>query len=322
MASMTQLIRFRAKIVAACCLTLLAPIALSSARAQSQLDAKFQFKELDDKSLAVLDGDKTVLVYNHGDIEFKKGNQTRRRASYVHPIYGLDGEVLTDNHPSDHLHHHGLFWGWPHTKIGDREYDFWNREDIGIQFKKWLTREAGPDGAKLEIENAWMLKDREVAKEVVKFDISPATADSRSIDVSITWTPLEPITLEGAPGKSYGGLALRFAPRKDTVITTPDGRAKEDLLITHLPWADFAGQFKDAPAPSGAAIFIKPDHPDFPPEWMTRDYGMLAVGWPGVKSKTFETGKPVTVNYRLWIHRGKPDAAEIQAAYESYAKSP
>src|SRR5262245_47997573 len=86
----------------------------------------FRFEDLDDKTIEILEGTRPVLNYSYGDIEFKKGNQIRRRASYVHPIYGLDGEVLTDNHPSDHLHHHGLFWGWPHTKIVDREYDLWN----------------------------------------------------------------------------------------------------------------------------------------------------------------------------------------------------
>jgi hypothetical protein len=297
----------------------LALMATAAAIAQSPAAfADFSFKDLNDKSLAILDGDMPVLVYNFGEIEFPQGRRTRKRAGYVHPIYGLDGEVLTDNHPSDHYHHHGLFWGWPHTRIGGREYDFWNREDIQFKFKKWLAKEAGPDGAKLGIENAWVLKGKEVAKEVVWLDVHPATDNSRSIDVSITWTPLVPITLEGAPGKSYGGLALRFAPRKDTVITTPDGRAKEDLLITHLPWADFTGRFNGAPAPSGAAIFIKPDHPDFPPEWMTREYGMLAVGWPGVESKTLEPGQPVTVNYRVWIHRGNPEAAEIESEYESF----
>jgi hypothetical protein len=278
----------------------------------------FRFEEVDDKSLAILDGDTPVVVYNHGDIEFRQGRRTRQRAGYLHPIYGLDGEVLTDNHPSDHYHHHGLFWGWPHTKIGDREYDFWNREDIRIQFKKWLAKETGPDGAKLGIENAWMIKDKDVAKEAIWITVHAAQADSRSIDVSITWTPLVPISLEGAPGKSYGGLALRFAPRTNTVITVPSGRAKEDLLITHLPWADLVGQFRDAPGPSGAAVFIKPDHPDFPPEWMTREYGLLAVGWPGVKSKTLEPGQSIAVNYRLWIHRGNPEAAEIQSAYDAF----
>jgi hypothetical protein len=293
----------------------------SNSAGPENTSAKFQFKDLEGKSLALVDGDKTVLVYNFGDIEFKQGNRTRSRAGYFHPIYGLDGEVLTDNHPSDHLHHHGLFWGWPHTKIADREYDFWNKEDLRFEFKKWLAKDITLDGAKLGLENAWVVDGREVAKEEVWLDVHPAAAGSRSIDVTLTWTPHEPISLEGAPGKSYGGLAFRFAPRKNTVITIPTGRAKEDLLITHLPWADFTGQFRDSPGPSGAAIFVSPDHPDFPPEWMTRDYGMLAVGWPGVQSKLLEPGKPVTCRYRIWIHRGNPDAATIQSAYDDFSKS-
>lgn len=280
----------------------------------------FQFKEIDDKSLAVLEGDKTVLVYNYGDIAFKQGRRNRTRSSYVHPIYGLDGEVLTDDYPADHYHHHGLFWCWPHVKVGDREYDFWERDDIDINFKSWLAKEAGADGAKLGIENAWFVRDKQVMKEEAWLTIHPATADGRSIDITLTWTPTdEPITLSGAEGKSYGGLSLRFAPRKKTVITVPTGRASEDLLITKLPWADLSGQFKGAPGPSGAAMFVKSDHPDFPPEWMTRDYGLLAVGWPGVNPKTLPAGQSVTCRYRVWIHRGAPESPTIQQAYDAYS---
>jgi hypothetical protein len=51
---------------------------------------------------------------------------------------------------------------------------------------------------------------------------------------------------------------------------------------------------------------------------MTRDYGFLAVGWPGVNSKTFAVGQPRTCRYRIWIHDGARDAAAIQAAYDEY----
>jgi hypothetical protein len=116
-------------------------------------------------------------------------------------------------------------------------------------------------------------------QEELWLDVRPASAGGRNIDVAITWTPtVQPITLSGAAGKSYGGFSLRFAPRRNTVITVPDGRASDDLLITKLPWADLSAQFNDAPAASGAAVFVHPSHPDFPPEWMTRDYGLLAVG--------------------------------------------
>jgi hypothetical protein len=288
---------------------------------QAQTNASstaFQFKDIDDKSLEVWDGEQPVLVYNYGEIPFQAGRQTRSRASYVHPIYGLDGEVLTDNAPADHYHHHGLFWAWTHVHIAGREYNFWEGDDIRIRHKRWLAKQTDENGAKLGLENGWFLGDREVMKEQLWLEVHPASANARAIDIALTWTPTsEPISLSGAEGKSYGGFSLRFAPRKNTVITVPNGRAAEDLLITKLPWADLSAQFDRAPAPSGAAVFVHPSHPDFPPEWMTREYGLLAVGWPGVTPKTLP-GKPVTCRYRLWIHRGTPNVAAIQQAYDDY----
>jgi hypothetical protein len=285
--------------------------------------AGFEFKPVGEKSLGLWEGGRPVLVYNHGEIPFQAGRQARSRASYLHPIYGLDGELLTDNAPADHYHHHGLFWAWTHVRIGGREYNFWEGDDIRIQFKTWLAKETGEDGAKLGVENGWFLGDREVMKEVLWLVVHPASSDERSIDVTLTWTPLDaPISLSGAEGKSYGGLSLRFAPRQNTVITVPDGRAEEDLLITRLPWADLSAQFEGASAKSGAAVFVHPSHPDYPPEWMTREYGLLAVGWPGVEPKTLPAGEPVTCRYRLWIHRGTPGAATIQKAYDKYRSVP
>jgi hypothetical protein len=282
----------------------------------------FKFKDVSEKSLGLWEGASPVLVYNHGEIPFQAGRRTRRRASYFHPIYGLDGEVLTDNAPADHYHHHGLFWAWTHVRIGSREYNFWEGDDIRIRFQRWLVKEAGSGGAKLGVENGWFLADKRVMREELWLDVGAAFADARNIDVTLKWTPTdEPITLSGAAGKSYGGLSLRFAPRRNTVITVPSGRAADDLLVTKLPWADLSAQFKGAPAPSGAAIFVHPSHPDFPPEWMTREYGLLAVGWPGVSTKTLAAGQPVTCRYRIWIHRGIPDASAIQRAYDDFRNS-
>jgi hypothetical protein len=52
---------------------------------------------------------------------------------------------------------------------------------------------------------------------------------------------------------------------------------------------------------------------------MTRAYGLLAVGWPGVKSQTIESGMSMTCNYGVWIHRGRADAAKIQSIYDEFS---
>lgn len=181
--------------------------------------------------------------------------------------------------------------------------------------------ETNPNMAVLGVENRWFVGNKQVMREIVWIKVHPAASESRSIDVELTWRPTDQsITLWGAEGKSYGGLTLRFGPRSKTIITVPTGRTGEDLVVTKLPWADLSGDLnRNAAGPSGAAVFVHPDHPDFPPTWMTRHYGLLAVGWPGVMPQTFPSGKPSACRYRLWIHRGAPEAAEIQKAYETYA---
>ncbi|MGB7158380.1 MAG: DUF6807 family protein [Tepidisphaeraceae bacterium] len=299
--------------------TLLLVSALGAAAPPAEKSA-FRFEPVDERSLKLWDGDRPVLVYNHGDISSAKAPKARPRGAYVHPVYGMDGEVLTDDFPADHVNHRGLYWAWPHVAIGEQEADSWGLRGIQTRFGRWTAKETRADRATLGVENGWFVGDKQVVRETVRFEVHPAAGDARAIDVTLTLTPVDqPLTLRGAEGKGYGGLALRFAPRKKTVITVPTGRAAEDLVMARLPWADFVGDVSGKPdALSGAAVFVHPEHRDLPPQWMTRAYGMLAAGWPGVKSQTIAAGETVTLKYRLWIHRGNPESAEIQKAYDAY----
>jgi Family of unknown function (DUF6807) len=296
-------------------------IALMAASAVgSEPPTGFQFKDVNDQSRGLWDGDKPVLVYNHGLIASPGATGARSRSSYIHPVYGLDGEVLTDDFPKDHLYHRGLFWAWPHIKFGDKEYDLWSaRADLQDRFQRWTNEETSKSGAELGVENGWFADGKKLVREQVRLHVHPAAAESRAIDIELTWTPIDhPMTLWGAEGKSYGGLNFRVAPRMKTIITVPVGRTNDDLVVTKLPWADVAGDFQGATDLSGAAIFVPPEHRNYPPTWMTRHYGLLSVGWPGTEAQTFPANEPITCRYRLWIHRGNPASAEIQKAYEAY----
>ena len=281
--------------------------------------ASFHFTNLTDKSLALFEAERPVFVYNHGVIHKAGVPADRARSTYVHPIYGLDGEVLTDDFPKDHYHHRGLFWAWPHVRIGDKHYDLWGLKGIEQRFVRWSARDITTNGATLGVENGWFIGERKVVREQVWLRAHPSGGDERIIDIELIWVPIsEPITLEGAEGKSYGGLTLRFAPRTDTAITTPLGQGKDDLTVTRLPWADLSARFAGREQPSGAAIFVAPDHPDFPPEWLTRHYGALCLGWPGVKARTFQSGQTIRCRYRLWIHRGAADVDKVKQAHRAY----
>lgn len=293
----------------------------------AQVSDRFQLDDLDGTTLKVSQDSEPVLAYNYGTMvgeHVPERDHRRRQGCYIHPVWGLHGEVLTDDFPRDHYHHHGIFWTWPHIGIEGREYNSWAGNNIELRKVDWLHRATGPVATVVAVENGWFIDpefSRNVMVERVWIRAFRAADGSRAIDLEFTWIPTEtPVTLWGAGGKSYGGLTMRFigTPHKDQVITVPSGRTEDDLAIANLQWADFSRHFEGAPGRSGATVMIHPEHPDYPPTWLTRHYGPLCVGWPGVEPQTFEPGKPIRLMYRIWIHAEDGETEAIGQAYDAY----
>lgn len=284
----------------------------------------FAYREINNTSLGLWEREQPVLVYNHGEVvgeNVPESDHRRTRACYIHPVWGLNGEILTDDFPQDHFHHHGIFWTWPHVGIDGQEHDLWMSDTIKQRFIRWLHRETGPIASTLAVENGWFVDDKQVVIERVSLRVFKASDDARVIDISLTWIPTEQaITLQGAEGKSYGGLTIRFAPRsrQETVITVPSGRTEQDLPDTPLAWADLTAKFGGAETASGAALLVHLGHPNFPPTWLTRHYGPLCVGWPGIEPRTFPPGQPIQLDYRVWIHKSAVELTRLNEAYEGY----
>ena len=336
----------------------------------------FQFVENNDKKqLSLSEGTLPILTYQYDVIEHKnvpQNNLRRLAGCYVHPLYGLRGEILTDNAPSDHYHHHGIFWTWTHVGVHEPDgkvtaFSLWESNTALKQhFVRWIDKTITDQTAAFEVENGWFIGDPQDGKKImterVKVTVhgvqNVESALRRSVDFEFQWQPTDkPITLRGAEDKSYGGFTMRFKPfvpdvpngekeaKKSEInrIIVPTGIADGDLPETPLAWAGYTSNFprishdavitlggepvegavvtftpKDQP--SGAVIFIPKTHPDFPPTWLTRYYGPLCVGWPGVKGRTFQPGEEIKLRYRIWIHDGAVTVPQIEKAYEEYNK--
>ncbi|MCP4784234.1 MAG: hypothetical protein GY903_07285 [Fuerstiella sp.] len=227
------------------CLAIVLVLGVHSAQVAPAADS-FQWHE-GEGTRTLRFGDVEWFTYQYLTRTFKKvpHDDTRRtRGCYIHTLRGLDGEILTHDAPNDHVHHHGIFWAWPHVKIDGVEHRLRERPDIFQKFEKWLELDADENRATLAVQNGWYLGDRK--------------------------------------------------------------------LTTSIP---------DGPNRSGVAIMVSPGHPDYPPTWLTRCYGALCVGWPGVEEQTLSPGKPVTLAYRFRIHRGEPNVREMTETYEHYLNS-
>lgn len=282
----------------------------------------FHFTEQEGGRLLLTENGKPVLTYNFGD-QLKEGvPPDRKRSCYVHPVWGLDGEVLTDDFPKDHYHHRGLAWMWQRIRVDGKEAAIWAIKGVRQHFVKWLDRKADAGAATFAVENQWIMDDKKkVAKETVRLTVHKTEAAGRAIDAEITLESLGPtITVLGEPTKGYGGFCVRFAPRTETVMTTEKGVVPKDTDLERVPWADLSAKFEGRPTPSGIAIFVNASNPLAPNTWTLRDYGFLGPCWPGLETATLEPGKPVTFKYRVWVHRGDAAAGGVKEAFEAFRK--
>ena len=297
----------------------------------AQAEAGFAWEEAGEKSLKLVEDGSPVFVYNHGTISGEKAPGRYDRANYLHPVYAPGGAMLTEDFPEDHYHHRGVFWAWPHVRVGGEEYETWVPSS-GVTYRhlRWMKKEVGAERAELVAMNGWFTDGQKIMDERLKITAHAAADGRRAIDFEFTWSPADrAVTLQGRaePKKSYGGFTFRFntrvreddgIPPSKVRVTTPRGVSDGDMVNERLKWADLAAAFPGAEGQSGAAVFISDTHPDYPPTWLTRHYGALCVGWPGVEPRTLEPGESVTCRYRVLTHDGTMSPAELRQAYREY----
>ncbi len=273
--------------------------------------------------LTVRDGGTTnVLSYRYGDQLQEGVHRKYTRSCYIHPLYSLDGEPLTDDFPADHFHHRGIFWTWPVVETRGLKTSTWEpgTPPLHQKFVRWAKKEAGKESAVVAAENVWVLDGKEeVARELVTVTVHPAEGQSRAVDIEIRLEAVGgPLGLRGQPqdDKGYGGLCLRAAPRfKGVPLTTDKGPVKGDAVAETHRWADLSDD------KGGVALFVPPDHPDAPLPWLVRNSyaGFINPSWPGGRTVVLNPGQPVTLRNRIYIHRGDVESGQVGKAYEEYA---
>jgi len=304
---------------AVACAVLLAAVGPVTAAEDS-----FRLEELDGRRLKVWAGEQPVLVYNFGEQLAQGAPANMRRSSYVHPIHGLDDQVLTDDFPKDHYHHRGLFWAWSQVTVDGKTHDPWGVVGMHTRFEKWLERQTSPHWARLGVQNGWYVEGRKVVDEKMRLQAWRAEPGGRPIDVDLTFTAMDrAVQISGRPPvKGYGGFGLRFAPHGPPAIHTVAGRATTDVVQGKSPWADYSARFGDAKTTAGIAIFDAKSNPGFPNGWLLRHYGYIGLTWPGLESYTLEPGRPLNLKYRVWVHKGGFEDGRVKQAYEAYIAPP
>lgn len=266
--------------------------------------------ERKDEGLLLTEQGKAVLFFQQSP---KSLEGKYSRANYVHPLHDLDGNVLSEDFPEDHLHHRGIFWAWHEILVAGKKIgDAWDCANISWDVQKVKGASNG-ETATLTTRTFWEskltaedTKATKIFKEKTRIEVHPSTAFYRVIDFTIKLKPLlQDMAIGGSKDtKGYGGFSpriklpedLQFFGELGTVIPQTNG-------IEAGPWIDMLGSFNNDEV-SGVAIMMNPSYPSAPQKWILRAKGsMQNAAFPGNQAFAMKKGKWLELRYRMVIHR-------------------
>jgi hypothetical protein len=275
------------------------------------------------------EGDTKVLFYQAERKALPDGQAAR--SNYFHPLYDLDGNVLTEDFPTDHIHHRGIFWAWHQVRINGRSVqDQWvNRDSF------WIVKDAqiGSDArsASLALRVVWespLFTDaqgqrRPFVEERSVTRVHRAEGAIRKIDFHQRLTALvDGVEIGGSEdAKGYGGFSYRVVMPPDIRFTGAQGVVTPiENAVGSSPWMDVSGSYV-ASGKSGLAVLTHPSTTGFPQPWILRARGsMQNAVYPGRQPSAIPRDRPVILRYRIVIHRGELAPADIGRLQAEYAR--
>ncbi len=287
----------------------------------SAFSQKLEFKEEKDGML-LLEDDQPRYFYQSLT---KSKNGQYPRANYVHPLYGLQGEILTEDFPDDHLHHRGIFWSWHQLYAeGIRIGDPWLSEGICWDVQNINTEVKG-DLAKLKSEIIWRENSSEKAilKENLLITYKRINKDVYTLTFEIQLTALvDGIAIGGSEDeKGYGGFSPRIKLPEDVIFNSTSGKVEpHNLPVQAGPWMNLTGKFDPSSSKtSGIVIMGEPDELPNYQGWILRSANsMQNMAFPGRNPVSIEKGESINFRNQILVHRNL-NIKKVEEYYQEFS---
>jgi len=274
-----------------------------------------------DGGLIFTENNENILFYQ---VEPKNQNGEFERCNYIHPLWGVDGTVITEDFPADHLHHRGVFWAWHQLWIGDKKIgDPWALIDFeqDVTQTEFKILKNGSGELKVEVDwksEKWKKQGEKVPylKENTTIAIHPQKDNYRKIDFVISLLALEEnLKIGGSENeKGYSGFSVRMVLPEDVIFTRPAGVVMpETLAVKSEGYINISGSLLDGNKNGGVVIIDNPDNPGYPQNWILRKQkSMQNPAYPGRHAVPVSTTKPLVLKYSLVVYSGELSNKKIQ----------
>ncbi|MDO5581851.1 MAG: PmoA family protein [Planctomycetia bacterium] len=327
-------------------------------------------KDKNTETYTILDGDLPALSYHFGVVPYPKDQKVHYfskkatpydgayysdgsafgadRSDYIQPVYGFNGEPLTDDYPKDHPHHRGLWWSWCEVRWNDKIGDIWAVNKIRAYPKGTVKTTIGKDFAELEAVNVWKFDGdpTEIVKEISRIRVSKTTGiegkKSRNIDLSLELEALvDGVAIAGRQKVNYGGyggIALRMVPEAEdfsirTVHPAPDQwRGSDDKMAEIITdpqkfgkaaWLSIFGKYPTLEKKAAAdfttiTMFESEKNPLFPNPFRYYSSRNIMIAFPAFHVFSLGKNAPVSYKCRFRIQQGKSDPISEWNSWKEY----
>ena len=257
------------------------------------------------------------------------------RGGYIHPVYTPSGQMVTDDYPSDHYHHHGIWFAWTKTEFEGAHPDFWNVGDktARVDFDSVEGVSTGPVYAGFKSRQRYIALTGSAAKtalneqwDVRVYNIGQGNKTRRYFLFDIVATQQcasdSPLILEEY---RYGGMGVRghrnWRDKSKVWFVTSEGKSRESGNATKARWIRMSGLVDEQL--DGIAVLDHPDnfrapeplriHPDDP----YFNYAPSQLGRFEIKP-----GEKFVFRYRFIVGDGAADKTELDRLWADYAAPP
>jgi hypothetical protein len=285
-----------------------------------QVNAQIKMQKQDDGFLFT-ENNENVLFYQK---EPKSLDGKFERCNYIHPLWGIDGTVLTEDFPADHLHHRGIFWAWHQIWIdGKRIGDGWEIKDFEQKVieVEYFSKKGGIAVLNTEVNwksELWKKQGKKVPylKEKTTISIHPKTGNYRKIDFEISLLALaDNLSIGGSEDvKGYSGFSVRMVLPDDVNFIGVNGEIKpQNEAVQSTGYVNVYGSVGKNNNDGGIVMIDNPQNPGYPQPWILRKQrSMQNAAFPGNTKYPVSNQQPLILKYSLLVYSGKLGDKNIQ----------
>ncbi|AMV36694.1 PmoA family protein [Planctomyces sp. SH-PL62] len=260
----------------------------------------------------------------------------REPKPFLHPLLGPGGVPMTRAYPMETVEgedqdhpHQASFW-FTHGKVDG--IDFWSLGHGTIRETGREILATGPVRGRLQTRNDWLAPDGRKVCEDERVLTVYETAKVRILDFDLTLTASEgPVVMGETKEGSFGvrvASSMDVDRKKGGKIRNAEGLEDAEAWGKPSPWVDYSGPVGGETV--GLTILNHPRSFRYPTTWHVRTYGLFAAnpfgghdfGVEGYGEHTLAKGDSMSFNYRLVLHKGGADAADLARRFALYAAPP